>query len=102
MLTIQDVQALPEKYPVEVTTTYPRFMATGSDVQLPRPIYLTIHFKEVVPELWEMLMTESFEYAPAIEGVRQSADNKLFPAYRERLDAVNERRKELGAHLLRD
>jgi hypothetical protein len=62
---------------------------------------LFIRFKEVAPDLWAMLATETFEIAPAIEGIRQ-ADGTLFPAYRECLAAVNELRKEQGCHLFRE
>lgn len=99
MFTIQDMQKLPEKHPVKVTTFYPAFSTQGSD--LPKPNRIVIDFQAEAPDLWEQLMTEEAEVGAHVMGTRQvtgsgSTDGRLFPVYAERLDAVNARREEIG------
>lgn len=103
MFTIQDMQKLPEKHSVVVTTHYPAFSTRGSD--LPTPNRIVIDFRAEDPDLWEQLMTEHSEVDAHILGTRQvtgsgSTDGRLYPVYEERLAAVNARRKEIGLNLI--
>lgn len=100
MLTIQDMLALPERYPVEVSALYPGGRPTDNEGRPVRPMNLFIRFTDVAPEFWEWLLTQPCALPAAIEGIHQS-DGTLFPEYQERLAAVNEWRKARGAHPIR-
>lgn len=97
MITIDEILALPESYPVEVTSHFP----AEASVQPPKPKSMMVWFKDQSPVAWQLLMTNLTEVDVSVYGTRQSTgsgatDDTLYPAYAALLPSVNARRAEIG------
>ena len=98
MLTIQAIKDLAKKYNLEVSY---RHSSVLSSCENPKPISITIWFKEESVEAWETLMSQRSEIPVNIYGSRQvsgsgAIDGRLFPGYMAILDRVNVERQKVG------
>lgn len=98
MLTIEDIKSVVEANGIEVFARYPEIREGFTP---PKPIALTLYFREEKPDAWQVLMSDLTEVPVAINGTRISSpsgaiDGSLYPAYAARLSTVNEARAKVG------
>ncbi|MCC5610973.1 hypothetical protein LC612_30550 [Nostoc sp. CHAB 5834] len=98
MLKIEDIQKIAEDNGIEVLARYPQYCEGFTP---PKPISLTLYFREEKVDAWQVLMSDLTEVPVSINGTRISSpsgaiDGSLYPAYASRLSIVNAARATVG------